>query len=102
MSSDHDKYRYSITCKTDDAAVLFCLRSLCQYTEEYVKKQIGWGGTKTSEWKSSGGAFTLRFTRPEYRDRFVMEAQRLLNGRWSIVSTNNNDPATPQRETRLY
>lgn len=44
MSSNHEKYHYSATCKTDDPAVLHCLRALCQYSEKGEYPQIGWGG----------------------------------------------------------
>jgi len=51
MSSNHCKYHYSVTCKTDDPAVLHCLRALCQYSEKEEHPQIGWGGTKGNIWK---------------------------------------------------
>ncbi len=43
MSSDHKLFKFSITCQTDDLAVLHCLRALCQYAEQHKKPQIGWG-----------------------------------------------------------
>jgi len=97
MSSDHNLFKYSITCKTDDIAVLHCLRALCQFAEKHRKPQIGWGGTGESDWRSKKGQFTLRFTSPIYREFFVKEAHRILNGYWSVVDTNDNDPAYPQR-----
>lgn len=97
MSSDHERFKFSITCQTDDLAVLHCLRSLCQFSEKHPKKQIGWGGTSKVNWRRSSGRFTLRFTDPKYRQHFIDEANRLLSGHWSIISTNDNDPATPQR-----
>lgn len=97
MSAEHRKYHYSATCSTGDAAVLHCLRALCQFAEKGKYPQIGWGGTKESAWSTSGGKFTVRFTRAEYRTVFLAEAQRLLNNHWTIISTSDNDPATPQR-----
>lgn len=97
MSAEHKKYHYSATLETQDAAVLHCLRALCQHCEKSTYPQIGWGGTKQSEWKSQSGRFTLRFTESTYRDTFLLEANRLLKGRWSLVSQNDNDPATPRR-----
>jgi hypothetical protein len=97
MSSDHMRFKFSITCQTDDIAVLHCLRSLCQFSECSKKKQIGWGGTGEADWRANSGRFTLRFTDPQYRQRFIDEANRLLAGHWSIVKTNDNDPATPWR-----
>lgn len=97
MSAEHEKYRFSATCRTDDAATLHCLRALCQFAEEGKYPQIGWGGTKRSAWHAAGGEFTVRFTSIEFRDIFLNEARRLLVGQWQLVSTNDNDPASPQR-----
>lgn len=97
MSAEHKKYHFSATCNTSDAAALHCLRALCQFAEKANYPQIGWGGTKESTWRNSDGQFTVRFTRPEYRAAFLKEAGRLLGAHWELVSTNDNDPATPQR-----
>lgn len=97
MSSNHEKYHYSVTCKTTDPAVLHCLRALCQYSEKEEYPQIGWGGTKRNLWEANGGVFTLRFTSPVYRDNYINEANRLLSGHWELVTTNDDDPAEPQR-----
>ena len=86
-----------MTLHTDDAATLHCLRSLCQHCEKADYPQIGWGGTKQSEWKARGGNLTLRFTDPLYREFFLNEARRLLTGHWTFISRNDNDPASPQR-----
>jgi len=53
MSSDHKLFKFSMTCQTDDLAVLHCLRALCQYAEQHKKPQIGWGGTGKSEWQNT-------------------------------------------------
>lgn len=97
MSADHGKFRFSVTCQTDDQAVLFCLRALCQFTEQHPKQQIGWGGTGTKDWKASGNRFSFRFTDPKYRQKFIEESERLLSGRWSVVGTSDSDPAVPRR-----
>jgi len=97
MSENHRRYHYSITCKTDDAAVLHCLRALCQYSERHEYPQIGWGGTKENVWEANNGTFVLRFTAPAYRDQFIIEANRLLKGHWEQIETNDNDPAEPRR-----
>jgi len=94
---DYARFRFSITCKTGDDAVLHCLRGLCQWSEEHSKPQIGWGGTTASSWKASGGRLTLRFTEAKFRDRFVLKANELLAGRWTIISTSDSDPAIRQR-----
>ena len=96
-SDDYDRYKYSVTCHTEDAAVLHCLRSLCQYAEQSSKPQIGWGGTGEKDWRANDGTFKLRFSSPDYRQRFIDEANRLLAGHWSVLSTSDKDPASPQR-----
>lgn len=87
---DYQKFKYSITCHTDDFAVVHCLRSLCEYIEENHMPQIGWGGTEKSDWKAAGNTITLRFTSPTYRDQFVDEANRLIaKGSWREVDRDN-------------
>jgi len=95
---DYQRCRFSITCRTDDLAVVHCLRALCQYAEKGCRPQIAWGGTGEVSWQSAGKAITLRFTAPEYREVFVGKAKRLLpNGSWSEVNRSDNDPARRRR-----
>ena len=96
--ADYLMYRFSIRCKTTDLAVLHCLRALCQWAEHYSYPQIGWGGTTAKSWSESNGEFTVRFTSPDYRSAFVQKADELLQGRWQQVKTDDNDPATRQRQ----
>ena len=95
MSSAHARYRYSATLQTDDAAVLHCLRALCQRSAGGPFPQIGWGGTTQVQWKTQGGEFVIRFTTPARRDEFFSDAKRLLAGHWREVA--RSDPASPQR-----
>lgn len=98
---DYQRCKFSITCQTGDLAVVHCLRALCEFAEKDGKPQIGWGGTKASEWLSAGNRITLRFTHPEYRESFVKEAKRLLPSEsWTEVSRNDSDPAKRQRPRR--
>jgi hypothetical protein len=97
---DHQKFRFSITCETQDVAVLHCLRALCQWAEEHPKPQIGWGGTTKEAWELSKGKFTLRFTSAEYRERFVEKAKLLLSEHWTAVETSEHNPAVRQRTPR--
>ncbi len=97
MSTIHEKYRYSITCHTDDKAVMFCLRSLAHFAEHGPQKNIAWGGTSDDVWQRSHHCITLRFTSPDYRHVFRQKANELLGDRWSQRSTSDNDPATPVR-----
>lgn len=97
MSENHQKYHYSLTCHTDDPVVLHCLRAIAQFVEKGQYPQIGWDGTTRKAWKQNNQQFTVRFTSPYYRDAFIQEAQRLVSGRWSQISSNDNDPAKRQR-----
>jgi hypothetical protein len=94
---DYQKFRFSVTCQTDDEAVLHCLRALCQWAEEHAKPQIGWGGTTRSAWEKANHQFTLRFTAASHRQRFEQKADELLEGRWKIIAKSDHDPATRQR-----
>ena len=91
MSDNHNLFKFSITCHTDDLAVVFCLRALCQFVEQHKYPQIGWGGTGESSWRNSSNRITLHFTDSEYRDSFIKQANRLFNKKWSLISTNDND-----------
>ena len=93
----HAGYKYSITVKSDDLAVVNCLRSLSQYSQQSGNNRIPWGGTKDQDWKRDGHSVTFRFTTPEYRLGFVAEARRLLPvSLWSVVRESDDDPAHPQ------
>ncbi|MBL0891404.1 MAG: hypothetical protein IBJ19_12435 [Gemmatimonadaceae bacterium] len=94
---DYERYRFSITVKTADRAVLACLRALCQDAETAAKKQIGWGGTGISAWVKNGNQVTLRFTSSENRKDFTANALRLLLPHFEIVEKSDNNPATRQR-----
>jgi len=95
--SEHYKYRYSVTIKTDDLAVLHCLRALSQYAERTGLKFIAWGGTTERDWERDNNCVTFHFSDSEYRDSFIKEASRLLPKElWIKVKENDNDPASPQ------
>jgi hypothetical protein len=96
--ADYIRCHYSITCFTDDLAVVHCLRALCQNAEHDCLPQIAWGGTKERDWLANGHCIRLRFTDPAFRDQFVRDAKRLLApGTWKVVGHNDNDPAVRQR-----
>lgn len=95
---EYQRCKYSITVHADDLAVVHCLRSLCEYAEQDVKPQIGWGGTKRKNWEKDNNQITLRFSSPDFRNKFVETASRLLpDGSWSEVKRNDCDPAKRQR-----
>jgi hypothetical protein len=95
--SQHARYKYSVTIKTDDLAVLHCLRALSAYAQITGNTRIPWGGTKKSDWERDNHHVTFHFSKPEYRESFIKEVFRLLpKESWEEVSQSNNDPATSQ------
>jgi hypothetical protein len=97
MSVHHAACRFSITVQTDDLAALHMLRGLCQHCESGRYKQIAWGGTGAKDWRRNGHRVVFRFTRSVDRDAFQSHARLLLTTAWTVVSTDDNDPATPRR-----
>jgi hypothetical protein len=101
--AEYEQCCFSITCSTDQLAVVHCLRALCEFAAEDVRPQIGWGGTKAREWEKAGNRITLRFTSPSSRQKFVDAAQRLLpQESWGEVSRSDADPAKRQRPLRRH
>ncbi len=96
MGTHHAAYRFSVTIRTDDIAVLHLLRALCRHCESGKYQQIGWSGTGEGDWRKNGHEATLRFTRAENRTSFIAQANLLLPGLWRLVATNDQDPATPR------
>lgn len=96
---DYERCHYSVSLETEDLAVLHCLRSLSQHAEgSKIPKSIPWGGTKEAAWRRAGYVATFRFTSPDYRDRFIEEASRLLpSDLWKKVAQSDADPATRRR-----
>jgi hypothetical protein len=96
--TDYERCQYSITCHTDDLAVVHCLRALCQHAEEDCRPQMAWGGTGAVAWQQAGNQITLRFTTPGYREAFLREAVRLLPaGSWRETARSDSDPASRRR-----
>ena len=90
----HSSYRFSVTIRSDDLAVVNCLRSLSEFSQKSGNNRIPWGGTKDRDWKRDGHSVTFRFTMPEYRAGFLAEAKRLLpTSLWSVAAQSDNNPA---------
>jgi hypothetical protein len=95
-ATTHSDHRFSISIRTDDLAVVNCLRALSKFSQRTGNNNIPWGGTKDRDWERGGHAVTFRFSEPAYRDRFLEEIRRLLPVRlWTEVGRSDNDPATP-------
>jgi hypothetical protein len=41
---EHSDYRFSVTTRTDDLAVVGCLRALADFGQKSGNKRIAWGG----------------------------------------------------------
>lgn len=94
----HANYKFSVTIKSDDLAVVNCLRALSQFSQQTGNNRIPWGGTKNQDWERDDHTVTFRFSSREYRAGFLREACRLLpQSLWSVASQSDNDPAHPQR-----
>lgn len=96
---DYTRCHYSVSCETEDLAVLHCLRSLSQYAEgSNIPQSLPWGGTGEKEWRRQHNVVSFRFTSPDYRSTFVEEANRLLPaGSWRKVGQRDDDPAVRRR-----
>ena len=95
--TQHHLYHFSITVRTDDLALLNCLRALSAHVQVTGNARIPWGGTKKSDWESQQHQVTFRFSSDKYRQDFINESKRLLpQSAWSIVGQSDDDPAAPQ------
>ena len=60
----HKRFCFSATFRTEDLAVLHCLRALSHWANHgESQKNIAWGGSGEDDWKRSKCEATLRFTR---------------------------------------
>jgi hypothetical protein len=90
------RYHFSATLLTNDAAVLHCLIGLSHWAQRGAQyPQIAWRGCGEKDWQSQAGQVTFRFTSPERRSEWYAKAAKLLGGQWALISTNDNDPASP-------
>jgi hypothetical protein len=96
MNRNFARYRFSATLVTNDAAVLHCLRGLSHWAQRgEPNQQIAWGGCGEKDWQNGGGQVTFRFTSPERRALWWARSDELLGGKWTLISTSDNDPAVP-------
>jgi hypothetical protein len=90
----HADHRYSITIRTDDLAVVNCLRALSKYCQKTGNNNIPWGGTKDRDWQRDRHEVTFRFSDPTFRSDYVSELHRLLpSSLWTEVRRSDDDPA---------
>jgi hypothetical protein len=94
---NHSAYTFSVTIQSDDLALVNCLRSLSQFSQQTGNNRIPWGGTKDEDWKRDGHQVTFHFSDPQYRAGFLTEVRRLLPvALWTVVHERDDDPARPQ------
>lgn len=94
---NHADYKFSVTVKSDDIAVVNCLRALSQYSQQKGNNRIPWGGTKDADWRRDDNTVTFHFTSLEYRSGFIAEINRLLpSSLWSVVRESDINPAISQ------
>ena len=92
----HADHRYSVTIRTDDLAIVNCLRALSKYSQRTGNNNIPWGGTKDRDWEASKHNVTFRFSDPSYRELFLKEIDRILPASlWVEVERSDDNPATP-------
>lgn len=92
----HADHKFSVSIRTDDLAVVNCLRALAKFSQKHGNNNIPWGGTKDDDWKRARGNVTFRFSAPQYRDGFMAEVERLLpQALWKVTDKSDADPATP-------
>ena len=97
-SGQHHLYRFSVTIRTDDLALLHCLRGLSQHAQRTGNVRIPWGGTKNKDWAASGKRVLVHFSKRDYREAFLSECRRLLpTDLWKLVSQSDQDPAVRQK-----
>jgi hypothetical protein len=97
MTDNYEKKHFSVTGRTQDFAVLHCLRGLSEWAEELHPRNVTWGGTGEAEWRNSKGQFTFHFSDPSFREKFIMRGQELFPCLWEVVRTRDDHPATRQR-----
>ena len=92
-------YRYSVEVYTEDIVVLHCLRAVAQYAQKSGKKFVAWAGTKERDWKRDG-CVKFHFSDPRYREDFKKQADRVLQGRFTLGCDKDKDPPLPKARKR--
>ena len=91
--SQHPLYKYSITIRTPDEVILYCIRSIAMYAQRTGNNRITWGGTTVPSWNANRNMVTFRFTQPHYREIFKDEMKRILpQNTWTAESEDDNNP----------
>lgn len=92
MSDRHENLPYTIVCETHDAAVVFCLRALCEFADGRSDLAPP-TAAPSGAWSTSGGSLTFRFGDGRNRALFLGEATRLLPGKWVRLAMTDGENA---------
>jgi hypothetical protein len=99
MRTTHADHHFSITVRSDDLAVVGCLRAVAQHCQQTGNARIAWGHTKEPDWRRAGKRVTFHFSEPNYREEFKLVASRVIQtGLFAVESERDDDPATPADE----
>lgn len=91
-----EEFRFSLTVRTDDLALLQCLRALCHYCEASSHKAAGTAGASQSAWDDNGHRALFRFSTHGCRTMFLEQIERLLpREMWKVVAQNDHEPPPP-------
>jgi hypothetical protein len=107
----HAEHHYSITCESDDEAVVHCLRGIAEFAEKRAPLNAAWGNTGRESWEENGHRVTFHFSCTDYRQIFRDVANDILNDsssdkpkeRWKEIKDleSDNDPALTKDEYEL-
>jgi hypothetical protein len=92
--NSRESFRFSVTCRSAEEAVLHCLKALADFAESGGHKKDSSVDAAVAEWHRDERV-TLRFTTPDRRDTFRRIARDLLQGRWAEYAARDDDPPPP-------
>jgi len=96
-TTTHRDHHYSIQVQTDELAILYCLRSLADYSQKSGNTRIAWTGTTKEKWLRENHMVKFHFSQQEYRQNFINEANRILPDKsWQVIKIDDTDPASPK------
>jgi len=87
------EYRFRVVLYVHDRTALKLLRTLGQLWVGGPHPVAGYGGANENDWEDRSGVIALRFWTSQRRASFLIEAQRFVPGRWTMVSTADDFPA---------
>jgi hypothetical protein len=94
----HANFHYSLTCRVPELIVVACLRAIAYEVQKGAggSPNISSSGTGEEEWQPETKV-KFYFTEPARRMTFINHAARLLEGHWTLLAMEENDPAPRAR-----